>query len=165
MHRSVGITRIEHLTFDEPLSLESGARLSPVTIAYETYGRLNREKNNAILVCHAFSGNAHAAGYHAGEDRPGWWDAIIGPGKSLDTDDYFVICSNILGGCNGTTGPASINPKTGERYNLSFPIITVGDIVNLQKRLIDHFGIQQLLAVVGGSMGGMQALQWSVSYP
>lgn len=165
MHRSVGITRIEHLTFDEPLSLECGAYLSPVTIAYETYGRLNREKNNAILVCHAFSGNAHAAGYHAGEDRPGWWDAIIGPGKSLDTDDYFVICSNILGGCNGTTGPASIDPKTGERYDLSFPIITVGDIVNLQKRLIDHFGIQQLLAVVGGSMGGMQALQWSVSYP
>ena len=165
MHRSVGITRTEHLTFDEPLVLESGASISPVTIAYETYGRLNREKSNAILVCHAFSGNAHAAGYHAGDDRPGWWDTIIGPGKALDTDDYYVICSNILGGCNGTTGPASIDPKTGERYGLSFPIITVADMINLQKRLIDHFGIQQLLAVVGGSMGGMQALQWSVSYP
>ena len=165
MHRSVGKARTEHLTFNEPLLLESGASFSPVTIAYETYGRLSRDKNNAILVCHAFSGNAHAAGYHAGEDRPGWWDTIIGPGKALDTDDYFVICSNILGGCNGTTGPASIDPKTGERYGLSFPIITVVDIVNLQKRLIDHFGIQQLLAVVGGSMGGMQALQWSISYP
>ncbi|WP_367343661.1 homoserine O-acetyltransferase [Methanomethylovorans sp.] len=165
MHRSVGTTRTEHLTFNEPLVLESGASLSPVTIAYETYGRLNRDKTNAILVCHAFSGNAHAAGYHAGDDRPGWWDTIIGPGKALDTDDHFVICSNILGGCNGTTGPASIDPKTGEIYGLSFPIITIGDIVNLQKRLIDHLGIRQLLAVIGGSMGGMQALQWSVSYP
>ena len=165
MQRSVGITRTEQLTFDEPLILECGAFLGPVTIAYETYGRLNKDKSNAILVCHAFSGNAHAAGCHAGEDRPGWWDTLIGPGKALDTDDYFIISSNILGGCNGTTGPSSINPKTGEKYGLSFPIITVGDIVNLQKRLVDHFGIQQLLAVVGGSMGGMQALQWSISYP
>ncbi|MBC7085805.1 MAG: homoserine O-acetyltransferase [Methanomethylovorans sp.] len=165
MHKSVGITKTEHITFEETLILESGASISPVTIAYETYGKLNKDKSNAILVCHAFSGNAHAAGYHEGEDRPGWWDTIIGPGKALDTNYYFVICSNILGGCNGTTGPASINPKNGEPYGLSFPIITIGDMVNLQKLLIDHFGIKQLLAVIGGSMGGMQALQWSVSYP
>lgn len=165
MQKSVGITKTENITIDGPLTLENGTQFGPITIAYETYGKLNRQKSNAILVCHAFSGDAHAAGYHEGETRPGWWDLAIGPGKAFDTNNYFVICSNILGGCSGTTGPASIDPKTGKKYGLSFPLITVGDIVKVQKQLIDHLGIKQLFAVAGGSMGGMQALQWSVSYP
>lgn len=165
MPGSVGTVKTEYVTFSEPLTLESGAVLAPVTIADETYGRLNREKSNAILICHALSGDAHAAGYHEGETRPGWWDGVIGPGKAFDTDRYFVICSNVIGGCKGSTGPASIDPATGRPYALSFPVITVRDMVRAQKRLIEHLGIECLTAVAGGSMGGMQALQWAVAYP
>ncbi len=128
-------------------------------------GELNAAKSNAILVLHAFSGDAHAAGISHETGKPGWWDNMIGPGKGFDTDKYFVICSNVLGGCRGTTGPASINPATGCPYAMSFPVITIGDMVRLQKMLIDWFGIPRLLAVTGGSMGGMQALEWAVAYP
>jgi homoserine O-acetyltransferase/O-succinyltransferase len=149
----------------DSISLDSGTRLSPVEVAYETYGELNAAKSNAILVLHAFSGDAHAAGISAEGGRTGWWDNMIGPGKAFDTDKYFVICSNILGGCMGTTGPSSINPQTGCPYAMQFPVITIGDMVRLQKMLIDHLGISRLLAVSGGSMGGMQALEWAVAYP
>jgi homoserine O-acetyltransferase len=149
----------------DELLLESGERLGPITLVYETYGELNREKSNAILVLHALSGDAHAAGISKEGANPGWWDNMIGPGKCLDTDKYFVICSNIIGGCRGSTGPSSINPKTGQPYGTDFPIITVGDMVNAQKHLIDHLGIEKLLTVIGGSMGGMQVLQWMVAYP
>jgi homoserine O-acetyltransferase len=138
--------------------------LSPVNVAYETYGTLNADKSNAILVTHAFSGDAHAAGVDA-EGQKGWWDNQIGPGKGFDTDKYFVICSNVLGGCKGSTGPSSINPATGERYAMTFPVITIGDMVTLQKMLIDSFGITRLLSVAGGSMGGMQVLEWAVRFP
>jgi homoserine O-acetyltransferase len=148
----------------EGISLDSGARIAPVDVAYETYGTLNDAKSNAILILHAFSGDAHAAG--VGHDgKPGWWDNMIGPGKAFDTDRYFVLSSNVLGGCRGTTGPGSVNPATGQRYAMSFPVITIGDMVRLQKMLVDHLGIRQLLAVAGGSMGGMQALEWAVAYP
>jgi len=146
------------------LSLDSGATLAPVEVCYETWGTLNGNRSNAILIVHAFSGDAHAAGI-GHEGKPGWWDNSIGPGKAFDTDKYFVICSNVLGGCRGTTGPASINPATGKPYAMSFPVITVGDMVRLQKMLIDHLGISKLLTVSGGSMGGMQALEWSVAFP
>ncbi len=165
---SVGKVKTEYFTFAEPpkeLKLESGQSLGPITLAYETYGALNKEKNNAILVEHALSGDAHAAGFHDGEEDPGWWDSMIGPGRAFDTDKYFVICSNVIGGCKGSTGPSSLNPKTGRPYALDFPLITISDMVNAQKHLIDHFGIDKLLCVVGGSMGGMQALQWVASYP
>ncbi len=151
---------------DEPLLLESGRRFGPITVRYETYGSLNDDRSNAILLLHAFSGDAHAAGRHAPEDRhPGWWDTMVGPGRAFDTDRYFVICSNVLGGCQGTTGPGSIDPATGRPYGLSFPVVTIEDMVNVQYRLVRHLGIERLLAVAGGSMGGMQALQWAVSYP
>jgi len=157
----------KYFTFAHPpneLTLESGEKLGPITIAYETYGQLNRQKTNAVLVLHALSGDAHAAGSHKGVVA-GWWDNMIGPGKGLDTNKYFVICSNVIGGCKGSTGPSSINPKTGQPYGLDFPIITIGDMVNAQKRLINHLGIEKLLTVIGGSMGGMEALQWIVAYP
>jgi homoserine O-acetyltransferase len=151
------------------LELDCGAVLPSVTVSYETYGKPNEEKSNAILVLHAFSGGAHAAGWLAGEDparaKPGWWDYLIGPGKAVDTDRFFVITSNVLGSCYGTTGPASVNPETGEPWGLSFPPVTVRDMVRLQRHLVDHLGIGKLLAVIGGSMGGMQALQWAVDYP
>lgn len=162
---SVGRVRTGTFRIPEDLVLEHSDRLTEVTVAYETYGRLNRDKSNAILVCHALTGDAHAAGYRDGEEKPGWWDAVIGPGKGLDTSRYFVICSNVLGGCKGTTGPSSANPKTGKPYGLDMPIITIRDMVAVQKRLIDHLGIRRLFAVVGGSFGGMQVLQWCVSYP
>jgi homoserine O-acetyltransferase len=154
----------QHVRFDS-LPLDCGATLSPVDVAYETYGELNRERTNAILILHALSGDAHAAGISQETGKPGWWDNMIGPGKGFDTDKYFVICSNVLGGCRGTTGPSSINPATGCPYAMSFPVITIGDMVRLQKMLIDHLGIERLLAVAGGSMGGMQVLQWAVAYP
>jgi homoserine O-acetyltransferase/O-succinyltransferase len=147
------------------LVLESGEKLGPITIAYETYGELNEAKSNAILILHALSGDAHVAGIDKLEKSLGWWDDLIGPAKGIDTDKYFVICSNVIGGCRGSTGPSSINPKTGKHYGADFPLITIRDMVNAQKHLIDHLGIGKLLAVLGGSMGGMQALQWMVSYP
>ena len=147
------------------LTLESGEKMGPVTVAYETYGELNADRSNAILVLHALTGDAHAAGVHKGQEKPGWWDDMIGPGKAFNTKKYFVICSNILGGCKGTTGPSSINPKTGKRYGLDFPIITISDMVQVQNRLLDHLGISRLLSVAGGSMGGMQALEWLAAHP
>lgn len=161
---SLGIIETQYFTFHE-LDILSGGKLFPVTLAYETYGSLNSERSNAILVLHAFSGDAHAAGFHEGVEKPGWWDILIGPGKGFDTDRYFVICSNVIGGCKGSTGPSSINPQTGRPYGLKFPMITIDDMVTAQSHLIDHLGIDKLLAVAGGSMGGMQALQWMASYP
>ncbi len=165
---TLGIVHTHHYTFagpPHPLQLQSGRTLGPVTLAYETYGKLNAGKSNAILVCHALSGDAHAAGLSAEDKTPGWWDDLIGPGKALDTHQYFVICSNVIGGCKGSTGPSSINPETGKPYALDFPLITVADMVEAQRHLIDHVGVEKLLCVVGGSMGGMQALQWASSYP
>ena len=141
------------------LILESGEKFGPITLAYETFGQLNKEKSNAILILHALSGDSHVAG------PGGWWENFVGPGKGIDTDKYFVICSNVLGGCRGSTGPSSINPKTSKPYGIDFPIITIGDMVNAQRRLIDYLGIEKLLSVVGGSMGGMQVLQWMVACP
>ena len=144
--------------------LENGNILKQIILAFETYGNLNTEKTNAILVCHALSGDAHAAAYHEEDMNPGWWEEMIGPGKAFDTDKYFVICSNVLGGCKGTTGPSSINPETGKAYALDFPLISIGDMANCQEKLIDSLGINKLLAVVGGSMGGMQVLEWMFSH-
>ena len=149
----------------ESIALEGGATLSPVEVQYETCGYLNADRSNAILITHAFTGDAHAAGISHETGKPGWWDNMIGPGKAFDTDRYFIICSNVLGGCQGTTGPSSINPATGRPYAMAFPVITIRDMVRLQKMLIDHLGIEKLLCVSGGSMGGMQALEWAVSYP
>ena len=166
---SVGIVSPREFRFADPpgqLELDCGRKLGPITIAYETYGTLNAERSNAILILHALTGDAHAAGFHAPTDpKPGWWDNMIGPGKGFDTDKYFVICSNCLGGCRGTTGPYSINPETGTPYGLSFPIVTIGDMVRAQRQLIDHLGIERLLSVAGGSMGGMQVLEWLTRYP
>lgn len=157
-----------YYTFGEgphPFETENGKTLSPVTLAYETYGALNSDRSNAVLILHALTGDAHAAGSHEGDKDPGWWDTMIGPGKAFDTDRYFIICSNVIGGCRGSTGPASLDPKTGKPYALDFPLVTIGDMVNAQYRLVDHLGIDRLLSVCGGSMGGMQALQWVVSCP
>ena len=149
---------------DEPLHLDSGKTLGPFTIAYNTYGSLNAAKTNAILICHALTGDQHVANRHPLTEKVGWWSELVGPGKPIDTDRYFVICPNILGGCLGSTGPASINPETGAPYGLKFPVITIGDMVAAQHRLIDHLGIDQLFAVLGGSMGGMQVLEWASRY-
>ncbi|RRR77750.1 MAG: homoserine O-acetyltransferase [Candidatus Viridilinea halotolerans] len=165
-YEGVGIVQRQYLTWTEPLALESGQSLGAVTLAYETYGELNAARDNAILLLHALSGDAHAAGYHnASERKAGWWDAMVGPGKPFDTDRYFIICSNVLGGCMGSTGPASRNPWTGQPYGTSFPVITIGDMVNAQVRLLDALGIERLFAVAGGSMGGFQALEWATAYP
>ena len=167
-NESVGIVQTKYFTFAEPpqeLLLEGGQKLGPITLAYETYGELNPDKSNAVLIVHALSGDAHVAGYHEGEKDPGWWDSMIGPGKAFDTTKYFVICSNVIGGCKGSTGPSSVNPKTGKPYALDFPIITIADMVNAQKYLIDYLGIKRLLCVAGGSLGGMQVLEWVASYP
>jgi homoserine O-acetyltransferase len=158
------ITETQFVRFDS-ISLDSGATLAPVDVAYETYGTLNDTRSNAILILHAFSGDAHAAGQDKETGNPGWWDKMIGPGKGFDTHKYFVISSNVLSGCRGTTGPGSVNPQTGCPYAMSFPPVTIADMVRLQKMLIDHLGIKRLLAVSGGSMGAMQALQWAVAYP
>jgi homoserine O-acetyltransferase len=149
----------------ESLPLDCGETLSAVDVAYETYGVLNSARSNAILVPHALTGDAHAAGISSETGKPGWWDNSIGPGKAFDTDRYFVICSNVLGGCRGTTGPSSVNPATGAPYAMSFPVITIPDMVRLQKRLVESLGISRLLAVSGGSMGGMQTLEWAAAYP
>jgi len=151
---------------DEPLRLESGAALGSVTLAYETYGRLNADRSNAILILHALSGSAHAAGRHAADDpRPGWWDDCIGPGKAFDTNRYYVICSNVLGSCYGSSGPSSVDPATGRPYALGFPVVTIGDMVRAQAKLLDHLGIERLLCAAGGSMGGMQVLEWAAHHP
>ncbi len=166
---SVGLVQQQSFTFAHPprqLPLDNGQRLGPLTLAYETYGKLNARADNAILILHALTGDAHVAGYNSPEDRkPGWWDEAVGPGKIFDTSHYFVICSNVIGGCRGSTGPSSHDPETGRPYALTFPVITIADMVRAQRHLIDHLGIKKLLAVVGGSMGGMQALQWAVDYP
>ncbi len=166
---SVGVVEKKTFHFAEPpgeMRLESGASLGPVTIAYETYGTLDPDRNNAVLILHALTGDSHAAGYYSEEDpKPGWWDIMVGPGKGVDTNKYLVICSNILGGCMGSTGPSSVNPKTGRPYGLDFPLVTMGDMVNAQKALLDHLGIKRLLCVMGGSIGGMQVLEWCLRYP
>ncbi len=166
---SAGLVEKKHYTFahsPKKMLLESGSKLGPVTIAYETCGTLNPDKSNAILILHALSGDSHMAGYYSEDDAsPGWWDIMIGPGKGIDTDKYFVICSNILGSCMGSTGPSSINSESGEPYGANFPVITIGDMVNAQKALIDYLGIKKILSVVGGSVGGMQVLEWCVRYP
>ena len=154
----------QYFTFDS-IQLESGEKFGPVKIAYETYGVLDSERTNAILIVHALSGDAHAAGVDKSDETPGWWDSMIGPNKAFDTNKYFVICSNVFGGCKGSTGPLSINPETGKPYALDFPLISIGDMVECQKRLIEHLGIDTLLTVAGGSMGGMQVLSWLTRYP
>lgn len=163
---SVGVVKEQSITFESGIRLDSGRILAPVTLVFETYGTLNERADNAILVEHAWTGDAHLAGKrNESESKGGWWDAIVGPGRLLDTNRYFVICSNVIGSCYGSTGPASINPKTGKRYSLSFPVITVRDMVRAQKLLIDALEIERLLTVMGGSMGGMQALEWATQYP
>jgi len=165
----VGVATPHRLVLCEPpdeLYLQSGRILGPIEVAYETYGQLSPERDNAVLVCHALSGDAHAAGLCAPDDRqPGWWDPMIGPGRGIDTDRYFVICINVLGSCKGTTGPASTNPRTGRPFAMQFPLITIRDMVRVQGLVLDRLGIERLLCVIGGSMGGMQALEWAVRYP
>ena len=157
-----------HITAQPPheMLLECGTRLGPITIAYETCGTLNSDKSNAVLILHALSGDSHVAGFYSEKDnKPGWWDSMVGPGKGIDTDKYFVICSNIIGSCMGSTGPNTLNPKTAKPYGLEFPVVTIGDMVRAQKSLLDALGIEKLLSVVGGSVGGMQVLEWCVRYP
>ena len=162
---SVGITETKYFTIRDKILLESQEHFGPIQVAYETYGTLNDTKDNAILLLHALTGDAHAAGYHSMDDKkPGWWDDMVGPGKAFDTNKFFVISSNMLGGCSGTTGPCSINPETGKPYGLDFPVITIEDAVKVQKKLVDYLGVKKLIAA-GGSMGGMQALEWSIAYP
>ncbi|MBK8970825.1 MAG: homoserine O-acetyltransferase [Hahellaceae bacterium] len=163
---SVGLVSAQVAEFSVPLALECGKSLPSYQLVYETYGTLNAGRSNAILICHALSGSHHAAGYHSHDDaKPGWWDTCIGPGKPIDTRHFFVVCLNNLGGCAGSTGPLSQNPETGRQYGPDFPVVTVKDWVNSQVRLADFLGIQRWAAVVGGSLGGMQALQWSISHP
>ncbi|HRA75084.1 MAG TPA: homoserine O-acetyltransferase [Propionicimonas sp.] len=165
---SVGVvqTRTARLfTPDSPLRLAGGATLPVVDVAYETYGTLSPAADNAVMVCHALTGDAHAAGWHPGDRRPGWWDNLIGPGKPLDTTRCFVICANLLGGCQGTTGPSSTNPETGTAYGLDFPLLQMADLVEVHRALLRHLGIERLLAAIGGSLGGMQVLEWGLSHP
>jgi homoserine O-acetyltransferase len=166
---SAGIVEKRFFTFAHPpneMVLESGARLGPITIAYETLGRLDADRRNAVLILHALSGDSHVAGYYSPHDpKPGWWDLMVGPGKGIDTDKYHVICSNILGSCMGSTGPSSVNPATDRPYGTDFPVVTIGDMVRAQKALMDHLGIERILALVGGSVGGMQLLEWCVVHP
>jgi homoserine O-acetyltransferase/O-succinyltransferase len=156
---------VEHFGVDEPLKLDAGVSLAPFQIAYQTYGTLNAARSNAVLICHALTGDQHVANVHPVTGKPGWWESMVGPGKPIDTERYYVICPNVVGACMGTTGPASINPKTGEVYGLDFPVITIRDMVRAQAMLLDRLGIETLFSVAGGSMGGMQVLQWAVSYP
>jgi homoserine O-acetyltransferase/O-succinyltransferase len=165
---SVGLTRTERallFTEESPLVLESGRRLAPVEVAYETYGRLDENASNAVVICHALTGDAHAAGHHGDPARPGWWDNLIGPGKAIDTDRFFVVSSNLLGGCSGTTGPSSIDPSTGRPYGLRFPLFTVSDLLKPQRALLARLGISRPFAAIGGSLGGMQVLQWAIEHP
>ena len=163
---SIGVVTPQTARFDTPIKLRSGAVLDHYELVYETYGQLNADKNNAVLICHALSGNHHVAGFHSEHDKhPGWWDTMIGPGKPIDTNKFFVIGLNNLGGCHGSTGPSSLDPATGQPYGARFPLVTVDDWVETQARLADQLGVRQFAAVVGGSLGGMQALQWSITYP
>ncbi|MDZ4382457.1 MAG: homoserine O-acetyltransferase [Parvibaculum sp.] len=150
---------------DEPLALDSGVNLSPFTIAYETYGALNADRSNVVLICHALTGDQYAASSHPLTGKPGWWPHMVGPGRPIDTNRFFVVCQNVIGGCQGTTGPKDIDPATGRPYGLSFPVITIGDMVRAQAMLLDRLGIRDLFCVIGGSMGGMQVLQWAAAYP
>jgi homoserine O-acetyltransferase len=164
--QSVGLVETQTWTCAEPLPLDCGRALPTFTLAYEAYGQLSPQRDNAVLIFHALSGDAHVAGYHSARDRkPGWWDITVGPGKAFDTNRYYVLCVNVLGGCKGSTGPASINPETSRPYGLDFPVVTMGDMVRAQQRLVAHLGITRLLAVAGGSMGGMLALDWAVRFP
>ncbi|MBU8902818.1 MAG: homoserine O-acetyltransferase [Victivallales bacterium] len=167
---SDNLVKPENFLFGESekdaLELDCGKKLHSVNIRYETYGELSPDGTNAVLIQHALSGDAHVSGKHAPDDKKsGWWDEMIGPGKYLDTNKYFVVCSNVIGGCAGSTGPRSINPKTGKLYNMDFPVITIADMVRAQKRLMEHLKIKKWLSIVGGSMGGMQALEWAIDYP
>jgi homoserine O-acetyltransferase len=166
---SVGLIEKKSYTFaaaSEKIVLENGVGFGPITLAYETCGTLNKDRTNVILILHALTGDSHMAGFYSKEDtKPGWWDIMIGPGKGIDTNRFFVVCSNIIGGCMGSTGPASINPDTGKPYGTDFPVLTIGDMVRAQKALMDHLGIEKLLSVIGGSVGGMQVLEWCVRYP
>jgi homoserine O-acetyltransferase len=157
--------RVTLFTPEAPLRLESGATLAPVEVAYETYGTLDADRSNAVFICHALTGDAHAAGHHGEATRPGWWDNFIGPGKPVDTDRMFVISANLLGGCMGTTGPSSADPATGQAYGLRFPLFTVADLVTVHRALVRHLGVERLLAAIGGSLGGMQVLQWALDHP
>ena len=162
----IGLVHWQDFVCKEPFDFEYGGRLPEFTLRYETYGELNEDKSNAILICHALSGDHHCAGVYSNEEsKAGWWNHIIGPGKPIDTNRWFVLCANCLGGCVGSTGPSSINPETGRPYNMEFPVITIGDLVRSQRRLLDHLGIDRLYAVTGGSMGGMLVLQWAIEYP
>ena len=167
--QSVGLVEKKHYTFARPpdkMTLENDRHLSEITIAYETYGQINRQKDNVVLILHALSGDSHVAGYYDENDpKPGWWEFMVGPGKGIDTDRYFVICSNILGSCMGSTGPASLDPATQQPYGTDFPLVTIGDMVQAQKALMDHLGIARIRSVIGGSVGGMQALEWTARYP
>lgn len=166
LNSDVGIVQTQYATWDEPLRLQSGVELGPLTLAYETYGALNPARDNVLLVMHALSGDAHAAGRHYPSDRkPGWWDAMIGPGRGFDTARYFVICVNVIGGCKGSTGPGSINPATGRPYGSDFPVVTIPDMVAAQVRLLDRLGIASVRAAIGGSMGGMQVQELAIRYP
>ncbi len=165
LSESAAAGQVVELGAEGPLRLDSGTELSRFSVAYQTYGVLNADKSNAVLVCHALTGDQHAANAHPLTQKPGWWDVMIGPGRPLDTNRYFVISTNVLGGCMGSTGPKEINPDTDKPWGLSFPVITIGDMVRAQARLIDYLGIDQLFCVIGGSMGGMQALQWASAYP
>jgi homoserine O-acetyltransferase len=168
-HRSVGLVQTQSATLFEPpheLTVACGTKLGPIQVAYETYGTLSPERDNAIFVCHALTGDAHLAGKNKPDDtKVGWWDELVGPGKALDTNRYFLICANVLGGCKGTTGPASINPETGKPWGLSFPFLTVGDMVEVHAELVRHLGITKLLGIIGGSLGGMKVLEWAARYP
>lgn len=163
---SVGKVSPQDFTFNEGLKLQCGQLLAPITLRYETYGTLSPNADNAILIEHALSGDAHVAGYYSESDeKPGWWDTMVGPGKTFDTNKYFIVCSNVIGGCSGSTGPGSLNPATGTRYGMDFPFVTIADMVHAQKKLMDHLGIRKWLCVAGGSMGGMQVLRWALLYP
>lgn len=166
MNSDVGIVQTQYATWQEPLRLRNGAELGPFTLAYETYGTLNAARDNVILVMHALSGDAHAAGrHHPGDRKPGWWNEMIGPGRAFDTSRYFVLCANVIGGCKGSTGPSSINPATGRPYGTDFPVVTIPDMVAAQLRLLDRLGIERVHAAVGGSMGGMQVLELAINHP
>lgn len=165
---SVGVVSTQTVrlfTAENPLQLEQGGTLGPVDVAYETYGTLSESADNAVFVCHALTGDAHAAGWHDGDARPGWWDNLIGPGKPLDTERFFVICANLIGGCQGSTGPSSTNPATGLAYGLDFPVLMTRDLVAVHRALVKHLGVTRLLAAIGGSLGGMQVLQWGLDHP